>query len=109
LYDETDALITSFELKLVTTTATATAAYVESPDDADTVDFCGFGPGAFGGVAVGIPDLPGAGSMTVAVGAALSGGAPTLDLLFSAMTPLTSPVLTAPAAPCVPPAAGCPE
>jgi hypothetical protein len=109
LYDETDALITSFELKLVTTTASSTAAYVESPDDADTVDFCGFGPGAFSGVAVGAPDLPGAGSLTVAVGAALSGGPPTLDLLFSAVTPLTSPVLVAPAPACVPVAPGCPE
>jgi hypothetical protein len=101
--------ITSFDLNLATTTASSSAAYVDSAMDNDTEDFCGFGPAAFNGTASGAPDVPGEGSLTAAVGAALSGGGPTYDLLFSALTPLTSPVLVAPVEACVPPAAGCPE
>jgi hypothetical protein len=104
-----DSAITSFDLNLATTTASASAAFVESAADNDAISFCGFGPGAFGGTASGAPDLPGLGSVTAAVGAALSGGGPTYDLLFSSITPLTSPVLVAPVGACVPPPAGCPE
>jgi hypothetical protein len=109
IFDGSDTPVTVFELKLGTTTASSTAAYVDSAEDNDGIAFCGFGPPSFTGVAQGAPDLPDAGSLTVAVGAALSGGASTFDLLFSAVTPLTSPVLVAPAAPCVPAAPGCPD
>jgi hypothetical protein len=108
-YDGSDSLITRFNLLLGTTTATSTAAYVDSPNDNDTVDFCGFGPGSFNAIAAGKPDVPGAGALTAAVGAALSGGGPTYDLLFSSLTPVTSPVLVSPQPACVPPPAGCPE
>ena len=106
-FDTTDSLITSFNLNLATTTASSTASYADTSGDG--VPFCGFGPANFNGIASGKPDLPLAGSLTVAVGAALSGGGPTYDLLFSSITPLTSPVLVAPIASCSPPAPGCPE
>jgi hypothetical protein len=109
LFDGNDNLITSFNLQLGTTTATSTAAYLDSPNDNDTVAFCGFGPGSFNAIAAGKPDLPGEGSLTAAVGAALSGGAPTYDLLFSSLSPLTSPVLVADQPACTPEPPGCPE
>src|SRR5262245_46148896 len=109
LFDETDTIVSNFQLQLATTTASSSAAFVDTAADNDAIDFCGFGPAAFNGIAVGAPDLPGQGSRTVAVGAALSGGGPTYDLLFSSITPLTSPVLVAPIAACVPAAPGCPE
>ena len=106
-FDGNDAPITAFNLNLATTTASATAKYQDVSGDG--VAFCGFGPEHFNAIAKGKPDLPGQGSLTVAVGTALSGGGPTYDLLFSSITPLTSPVLVDPVAMCEPPAAGCPE
>jgi hypothetical protein len=108
-FDPGDLPITNFDLVLSTTTATSSGGYLDSAGDADAIAFCGAGPAAFMGTPVGAPDLPAAGSRTVAVGPALSGGAPLYDLTFSAVTPLTSPVLVAPVAACAPPAPGCPE
>jgi hypothetical protein len=108
-FDPGDLLITNFSLQLAPTTATASAVYADSAADSDAIAFCGAGPVMFGSTAAGAGDLPGLGARTVAVGAALSGGAPLYDLLFSAVTPLTSPVKVADVPLCTPAPPGCPE
>lgn len=107
-----DLLISKSNLKLAGTTASATAMFMDSASDGDAIAFCSSGPGGpamFNASATGAPDLPGAGARTVSVGVGLTGGGPSYDLLFAAVTPFTSPVLVAPVAACTPPAAGCPE
>jgi len=106
-FDGSESPISVFDLVLSTTTANATASYQDV--NGDGVNFCGFGPAVFNNVAHGKPDLPGLGSLTVAMGTALSGGGPTFDLLFSSVTPLTSPVKVEPMTTCEPAPPGCPE
>jgi hypothetical protein len=110
IFDGADLLVTVFNLQLAPSTASATAGFVDSGDDADALSFCGAGPAAFGAPGFGNPDDGSAtGTVSAAVGAAFSAGGPLYDLLFSALTPLTSPVLGAAVPACTPAPPGCPE
>jgi hypothetical protein len=107
-FDPGEIQITRFDLVLEPTTGKSSSEYVDSPDDADDLALCGAGP-AFPFQTQGTPDRPGDGAIVAATGTALSGGAPLYDLMYSSLTPLTTPVKVADIPMCTAPPAGCPE